>query len=219
MDFLVKSQISVISGETFLEKLIPKLGNRQWRLAFHFYPKDLLKPEFGANDYPQVTFGNIRVLSGWLHKKYPNNPHAWEIQLTENGINAKDFSMYTAQKNYLCQAFKNILGTPGVESFIYHRLIDHNDELKQGLGLGLWRSSSSFKPAWEVFALANRKGVYANYPSCGFELLPYVEMVRGYNGQFHYISTRNLPSGFQKLKSFKILSESKTNDAKLVYEC
>ena len=219
LDNLVKSKDAVISGETFLGKLIPQLGNREWRLAFHSYPKNLLRPEFGANDYPSVTFGNIGVLSGWLHKKYPNKPHAWEIQLTENGINAIDSSMYADQRKYLCQAFKNILGTPGVESFIYHRLLDNNDELKQGLGLGLWRSSSSFKPAWELFALANRKNVGANYPSCGFELLPYVEMVVGYNGQYHYISTRNLPSGYKKQNSFKILRESKNSDMVLVYEC
>ena len=79
--------------------------------------------------------------------------------------------MYPAQRNYLCQAFKNILGTPGVESFIYHRLLDHSDEIRQGLALGLWSSKTSFKPAWELFALANRKGVNANYPSCGFELI------------------------------------------------
>ena len=218
MDYLWKYKNCVISGETFLESLIPKLGNRQWRLAFHSYPPNLLKPEFGANDYPQITFGNIGVLSGWLHKKYPNNPHAWEIQLTENGINAIDSSMYPAQRNYLCQAFKNILGTPGVESFIYHRLLDHSDEIRQGLALGLWSSKTSFKPAWELFALANRKGVNANYPSCGFELMPYVEMVSGYNGQFHYVSTRNLPSGYRKLKSFKILRESKA-DTKLSFEC
>ena len=218
LDYLIKSIDSVVSGETFLEKLIPKLGNRQWRIAFHSYPPDLKKPAFGANDHPHITFGNIGALSGWLHKKYPNKPHAWEIQLTENGINGIDSSMYTAQRNYLCQAFKNILGTPGVESFIYHRLMDHNDEIKQGLALGLWRSSNSFKPAWELFALANRKGVSANYPSCGFELLPYVEMVSGYNGKFHYVSTRNLPSGYRKLKSFKILRDSKA-DTKLAFEC
>ena len=76
--------------------------------------------------------------------------------------------MYVDQRNYLCQAFKNILGTPGIESFIYHRLIDHEEEIRQGLTLGLWRSSNSFKPAWELFALVNRNDVGVNYPSCGF---------------------------------------------------
>ena len=219
LDFLVKSKNSVISCETFLEKLIPQLGNREWRLAFHSYPPNLLKPEFGADDYPDITFGNIGALLGWLHKNYPDKPYTWEVQLTENGINAIDESMYVAQRNYLCQAFKNILGTPGVESFIYHRLIDHEEEIRQGLALGLWRSSNSFKPAWELFALANRNDAGSNYPSCGFELLPYVEMVSGYNGQFHYVSTRNLPLGFKKVKSFKILREGKGDETKLVYEC
>jgi hypothetical protein len=114
LDYKLKLKRAAISCETFLKNLIPKIGNRQWRLAFHSYPIDLLKPEFGPDDYPYVTFGNIGALSGWLHKNYPNNPHAWEIQLTENGINAKDSSMYVAQRDKLCQAFKNILGTPGV---------------------------------------------------------------------------------------------------------
>ena len=147
---------------------IPQLGNREWRLAFHSYPPNLLKPEFGADDYPDITFGNIGALLGWQHKNYPDKPYTWEVQLTENGINAIDDSMYVDQRNYLCQAFKNILGTPGIESFIYHRLIDHEEEIRQGLALGLWRSSNSFKPAWELFALVNRNDVGVNYPSCGF---------------------------------------------------
>ena len=219
LDSGVKRKDAVISCQTFLEKLVPKLGKREWRLAYHAYPQDLLNPRFGPNDYPFITFGNIGVLSGWLHKKYPNNPHAWEIQLTENGINANSQSMYQAQKDYLCKAFKNILGTPGVESFIYHRLVDHPDELKDGLGCGLWRSSTSFKPAWTLFALANRNGVGSGYPTCGFELLPYVEMVSGYNGVNHYISTRNLPDGFKKQVSFKIRRDSPDANMKLVYEC
>ena len=219
LDYKIKSKHAVISCETFLEKLIPKLGSREWRLAFHAYPIDLLKPQFGANDYPYVTFGNIGALSGWLHKKYPNKPHAWEIQLTENGINANNQNMYQAQKNSLCQAFKNILGTPGIESFIYHRLVDHEVELKDGLGCGLWRNSKTFKPAWELFALANRKDVGSGYPTCGFDLLPYVEMVNGYDGNFHYVSTRNLPDGYKKQNSFKIMRNSVNNNMKLVYEC
>ena len=219
LDFEIKYKHSVISCETFLKKLIPKIGNRQWRLAFHAYPINLLKPPFGPDDYPYITFGNIGALSGWLHQNFPNNPHAWEIQLTENGINGKDSSMYVDQKNYLCKAFKNILGTPGVESFIYHRLVDHEVELKDGLGLGLWSATNKYKPAWELFALANRYDVGSEYPTCGFELLPYVEISNSFNGKYHYVSTRNLPDGFKKTNSFKIMRESVSNDMTLVYEC
>ena len=219
LDYKLKYQHAVISCETFLKYLIPKIGNRKWRLAFHSYPIDLLDPQFGANDYPYVTFGNIGALSGWLHKNYPNNPHAWEIQLTENGINGKDSSMYQAQKNFLCQAFKNILGTPGVESFIYHRLVDHEVELRDGLGVGLWDPNKRYKPAWELFALANRNDVGDQYPICGFELLPYVELVNGYNGNFHYVTTRNLPDGYKKQYSFKIKRENDDSDMTLIYEC
>ena len=220
LDPNVQNKHAVISCETFLEKLIPKLGNRKWRLAYHSYPIDLLNPTFGANDYPYITFGNIGVLSGWLHQHYPNNPHAWEIQLTENGINACDSSMYAAQRSYLCQAFKNILGTPGIENFIYHRLVDHPDELKAGLGCGLWTPSKNFKPAWELFALANRKGVGDGYPTCGFELLPYVEMANYYNGNSHFVSTRNVPSGYKKQNSFLIKRDKDSNaEMSLVYEC
>ena len=219
LDYKLKSNIAVISCETFLKNLIPKIGNREWRLAFHSYPIDLLKPEFGPDDYPYVTFGNIGALSGWLHKNYPNNPHAWEIQLTENGINAKDSSMYVAQREKLCQAFKNILGTPGVESFIYHRLVDHEVELKDGLGCGLWRDTNQFKPAWELFALANRNDVGEEYPKCGFEFLPYVEIANSYNGKYHYVSTRNFPDGFKKQNSFLIKREADDPNMTLVYEC
>ena len=216
LDVRLKNKNSVISCETFLKYLVPKLGNRKWRLAFHSYPIDLLKPEFGPNDYPYVTFGNIGAISGWLHKNYPKNPHAWEVQLTENGING-DSSMLAAQKEYLCKAFKNILGTPGIESFIYHRLVDHAAE--GSLKCGLWSATEKYKPAWELFALANRKNVGEGYPTCGFELLPYVEIVNGYNGNVHYITTRNLPNGFKKESSFKIRRESNSEDMSLVYEC
>ena len=69
----------------------------------------------------------------------------------------------------LCQAFRNILGTPGIISFIYHRLLDHKEE---GLNLGLWRANKSNKNAWTTFACANRHGSCAGvskWPSCGFE--------------------------------------------------
>ena len=208
----------VYSVETFLKYLIPKLGNREWRLAYHSYPVNLLKPEISANDYPYITFGNIGVLSGWLHANYPNNPHAWEIQLTENGINGVNSEMYQKQKDTLCDAFRNVLGTPGVESFIYHRLVDNIDETKNGLGLGLWDANKNMKPAWTTYALANRKDVASGYPSCGFEYLPYVKMSRAYNGNYHYVSSRTLPSGYKEEIGYKIL-RNKKDETTLVFEC
>ena len=203
-----------------MNRLVPKLGDREWLLAFHSYPPDLRQPAFGADDYFSnsnckgcVTFGNIGIIAGWLRQNYPTKPHAWEIQLTENGINGTTTDMRKQQKTQLCQAFKNVLGTPGITSFIYHRLIDIAEE---GLSLGLWDSSANPKPAWETFALSNQSGHLA----CGFEYLPYVEMMRGYNKStgMHWVTTRQFPSGFAKEQSYKILREPADNTS-MVYEC
>lgn len=208
-------------ADNFLKTLVPKLGNRDWMLAFHSYPPDLASPEFGANDYNNhgiISFGNIGVLAGWLRQNYPNDPHAWEIQLTENGINGVGASMQQRQQAQLCQAFRNVLGTPGITSFVYHRLVDHPDEVAGGLGCGLWNEDRSPKPAWTTFALANRKGVGAGWPSCGFDILPYVPLMRGYNGKKHWVTSRQFPSGVKVEQTWHILREQAPN-TQLVYEC
>lgn len=208
-------------ADNFLKTLVPKLGNRDWMLAFHSYPPDLASPEFGANDYNNhgiISFGNIGVLAGWLRQNYPNDPHAWEIQLTENGINGVGASMQQRQQAQLCQAFRNVLGTPGITSFVYHRLVDHPDEVAGGLGCGLWNEDRLPKPAWTTFALANRKGVGAGWPSCGFDILPYVPLMRGYNGKKHWVTSRQFPSGVKVEQTWHILREQAPN-TQLVYEC
>lgn len=208
-------------ADNFLKTLVPKLGNRDWMLAFHSYPPDLASPEFGANDYNNhgiISFGNIGVLAGWLRQNYPNDPHAWEIQLTENGINGVGASMQQRQQAQLCQAVRNVLGTPGITSFVYHRLVDHPDEVAGGLGCGLWNEDRSPKPAWTTFALANRKGVGAGWPSCGFDILPYVPLMRGYNGKKHWVTSRQFPSGVKVEQTWHILREQAPN-TQLVYEC
>ena len=208
-------------ADNFLKTLVPKLGNRDWMLAFHSYPPDLASPEFGANDYNNhgiISFGNIGVLAGWLRQHYPNDPHAWEIQLTENGINGVGASMQQRQQAQLCQAFRNVLGTPGITSFVYHRLVDHPDEVAGGLGCGLWNEDRSPKPAWTTFALDNRKGVGAGWPSCGFDILPYVPLMRGYNGKKHWVTSRQFPSGVKVEQTWHILREQAPN-TQLVYEC
>ncbi len=212
------------ASRDFLIKLIPQLGEREWRLAYHSYPPNLIKPVFGPDDWKdanqRITFGTLGILAAWLRQNYPTKPYTWEIQLTENGINGNPASNQAAQKQYLCQAFKNVLGTPGIESFIYHRFKDHEVEIAGGLGCGLWNADRTPKPAWETFALANRSGVASGWPACGFEFLPYIEMMRGYNktSGMHWVTTRQFPNGFSKENSWKILREPADNTV-LVYEC
>ena len=219
--FLGQSVGNSYRVDQFLKNLVPKLGTRDWLLAFHSYPPDLTKAAFGADDYNNngiVSFGNIGVLAGWLRQNYPSDPHAWEIMLTENGINGTNASMQNQQASLLCQAFRNVLGTPGVTSFIYHRLVDHPTEVAAGLGCGLWNANGSQKPAWTTFALANRSGVQSGYPSCGFELLPYTKLMRGYGKGMHWVTSRQFPSGVTTERSWKILREEQSN-TQMVYEC
>ena len=72
------------------------------------------------------------------------------------------------------------------------------------------------KPAWSTFCYANTKN--GNGPKCGFEFLPYVKLERGFNGQIHWITTRQMPSGFRVEQYWKILRK-KEKGTSLVFEC
>lgn len=206
-----------VSVETFLTRLVPYLGSRQWKLAYHSYPPDLTIPHFGANDYPRITFGNIGVLAGWLRKNYPNDPHAWEIELTENGVNGPN-GQEGQQNTMICELLRNILGTPGITSLIYHRLVDIKEE---GLNLGLWRSDASQKASWTTYACANRQGSCAGverWPACGFEYGEYTLLKRAYDGTFHWVSSRMFPDGVYAEQQWKLFREPR-EDTTMVYEC
>ncbi|CAF1498368.1 unnamed protein product, partial [Adineta ricciae] len=157
LDTYINNASPVISVRTFLTKLVPQLGNRQWALAYHSYPPSLLRAEFGRNDWPKITFGNIHRLVGWLMQTYPNTPSAHKVYLTENGINSiSPYSDQYKQHDQLCLAFEHILSTPNVDLFVYHRMKDHPVETKDGLGLGLVDASGQYKRSWSLWALTNR---------------------------------------------------------------
>jgi len=211
----LKADWPLMGAEEFLDGFAPLAGSRQWIVAFHPYPKGWSLPYFDAKDLPLVTFGNVGVIVGHLMAKFPSKPHAWEVQLTEQGINSAAGSSEALQDTGLCNAHRNVLGTPNITSFILYRYKDFG-ALEGGAAMGLVRPDNTFKPSWYRWAQMNKASSY----DCGFEDLPYTILRRGYRaGSGHWASSRLLPSGFtQEGSSWKLHRERQPGTV-MVFEC
>ena len=195
----------MLGGKTVIDGLAARVGARSLRVAWHPYPPDLLAPQFSPDDFPRITYGNIGAIVGYLRAAYPDRPSSWEVQLTESGVNSIGKSSPAAQADGVCTSLRNVVGTPGIESYIYHRMHDHPDETKYGLALGLWDDKGQPKPAWTTWALANRDDLSPKQLSCGFEDLPYVRLRRSsHKSRGHWSSTRRAPVGFVEERSYRL---------------
>jgi hypothetical protein len=194
------AQHPTLSVKTFLQGLDSRVGSRELRVAYHPYPPNLLSPEFSADDLPRVTYGNLGALVGWLRAASPQSSEA-------------------AQQAAVCDTLRNVLGTPGIESYIYHRMVDHPAEVASGLGLGLRRDDHTAKPAWSTWALANRNDLSPPQLDCGFEDLPYVRLTRSsHASRGHWASSRLPPAGFTPEASW-LLPRAPQPGTQLLYEC
>lgn len=210
----------LLSGETVLRHIAAAAGARDWRVAYHPYPPDLLANEFSPDDWPRVTYGNLGALAGWLHREFPGSAAAEDIHLTESGVNSvAPGSSLQDQSDALCDAMRNVLGTPGVDDHVYHRLVDHPVEVAGGLALGLRDELGNAKPAWSIWALANRDDLVPPLLDCGFEHLPHVRLVRSYSTERgHWASTRVAPAGFTE-ESAWLLDREASAGTVLLFEC
>lgn len=210
----------LLSVETFLNGLAPQVAPRQWSVAYHPYPPNLLRPEFSPDDWPRITYGNLGAVVQYLRARFPGVPSAGTVELTESGVNSlAPNSSASAQATGVCDSLRNVLGTPGIDNYVYHRMVDHPAETASGLGLGLRNADRTPKPAWSVWALANRNDLRPPMLSCGFEDLPYTRLRRSYNAaRGHWASTRVAPSGFRQEQSWRLWREPRAG-AVMLYEC
>ncbi|MEM7258564.1 MAG: DUF5722 domain-containing protein [Pseudomonadota bacterium] len=195
------------SARHFIEALEPMVGDRQWRIAYHSYPADLFNPVFGPYDYPKITFGTLGILAAYLRQRFPNKPYTWEIHLTENGLNSGNPSSNELMEQQLRLATRNVIGTPGIETFYYHRLKDHSDE--GSFTPGLFNAKDKSKPAW--YTWANNNHFDQNPPRLddGYELLPYIKLTRSrHPQQAHWASSRLPPAGYTAEASYLLLRVS-----------
>lgn len=144
-------------------------GDFPWHVGFHPYPEDLFEARFWQDktaplrfDAPRITFKNLEVIAAFLRQPefiFEGRPR--HIALTEQGFNCrKKPDGEHIQAAAFAYALKRVEAIPEIESFIYHRHVDHPNE--GGLRLGLREHDGSAdlegmgrkRLIWEVFQKA-----------------------------------------------------------------
>ena len=119
-------------------------GDFPWHVAFHPYPENLGNPRFWQDrsaplrfDAPRLTFHNLEVLPAFLRQpRFLFAGRARRIALTEQGFHCPAGAEgETLQAAAFALAWKKVQALPEIESFLYHRHVDHPHE--SGLRCGL----------------------------------------------------------------------------------
>ena len=152
-----------------------------FNIAYHAYPSPLTAPEFWKNtngaisnssNSACVNMGNISVLTNYVKSKFGSSTR---IILSEQGFTSVKGSVdaQKAQAAAIAYAYYLAEFNDMIDAFILHRHIDHQEELNQGLALGLWSRKSGTaetagtkKYAWSVYkyvdtSLGEKKTAFA----------------------------------------------------------
>ncbi|KYK54294.1 hypothetical protein DCS_06251 [Drechmeria coniospora] len=194
-----------LSGMTVLRGLADKVGGRLWRVSINAYNKPG-EAESSYFDFPYVTLGNIGVLVGWLYQQFPNVPQLRTVQLVEQGIPGRA-PTFGVQERQLCVAYHNVLGTPGIENYIYYQIQDQSQDLQE---IGLHQSDGTPKPAWTK--------VFTSKLGCGFSELPFLQLRLAYNGNTYITSTR-IPSNGYLGKAVWFIPRAQEPGTVMLFEC
>ena len=193
-------------------RALNRQGSIPWNLAYHPYGSPLTEPKFWENRNQQVTqaltspvinMGNISILTSYIRKKYGSSTR---IILSEQGFTSvrhtamedvpaeKDQAAAIAYGYYLAE--KDDM----VDSFIINRQVDHSEEVRQGLDLGLWKRednaasyewASEAKDSWKVFKyMDTNKAAEVTAPVLSvIGIEQWSEVIKGFDKKFYTKTT------------------------------
>ena len=141
-------------------------GDFNWGVAYHPYPQSLFAKDAWHDksisddfDTPLITMQNIDVLDRFLRQASMRTSvgNVRPVLLSEQGYHTESYSdaAQTRQAASLWYAMRRVRRLPIIESFMYHRWIDHPNE--GGLMLGLRtlptpeQRYGTKKKAWGVY--------------------------------------------------------------------
>jgi hypothetical protein len=148
-----------------LQRLSRTEGDFDWGVAYHPYPQSLFARFPWEDDRvtdqldtPLITLQNLEVLGRFLNQKdmLKSDGRMRGVILSEQGFHSHSYEIadQEAQASALYWAMRRVKQMPWIESFIYHRWIDHPKE--GGLMLGLRTLPTDDHPqgkrkrSWEV---------------------------------------------------------------------
>jgi hypothetical protein len=141
-------------------------GDFPWGVAYHPYPQSLFasvpwndRQAISDFDTPLITIQNLEILGEFLSQPsmLDSQGHMRPVLLSEQGFHTESYEprSQSLQAGALWYAMRKIRDLPWIESFHYHRWIDHPNE--GGLRLGLRTLPDATdrygkrKLSWEVY--------------------------------------------------------------------
>ncbi len=159
-----------------LQELTQETGDFPWNVAHHPYPEDLFDPAVWNDetatdsfDTMRITFKNLQVLSEYLSQDaFLDEGKLRHIILSEQGFNtpSSDEADEELQAAAYAYGYYRAVSTPGIDSFILHRHVDH--KVEGGLRLGLWTWDDEHE---EDSSPGERKRIY--------DVFRYIDTVEG----------------------------------------
>lgn len=131
-----------------------KTGDYHWGVAYHPYPQSLLRPRTWEDSQATASFDtryitpkNIEVLDAYLHQEHFLYKGELRTALfSEQGYHTPDYSekSFRDKAAAIAYTWAKITHLPSVETFHYHRWVDHPQE--GGLKVGLRTLPAPGKP-------------------------------------------------------------------------